>query len=256
MAFARLLAQIIRLRAQFSNYAIKTIRLDNVGEFTSQAFTDYCMAIGIKVEHLVAHAHTQNGLVESLIKRLQLIARSLLIRTKLLLSLWEHAILHAAALVRIRTTRGEKKQVEKEIDWNVLSLSHLDPRTNQCEQEVQKIIYMQNVVNQLSNAFTNLPLVTKLHIPTVNAPIRVDVPAGQYDHANESRPRLKRGRLIVEVMQQDEYLEPKFVDECRQRNDWPKWKNTVQAEMVSLEKHEVFRPIVRTPEGVKPVGYK
>ena len=34
-AFARLLAQIIRLRAHFPDYLIKSIRLDNVGEFTS-----------------------------------------------------------------------------------------------------------------------------------------------------------------------------------------------------------------------------
>ncbi|XP_060965103.1 5-methyltetrahydropteroyltriglutamate--homocysteine methyltransferase 1-like [Cannabis sativa] len=53
--FARLLAQIIRLRAQFPDYAIKTIRLDNPGEFTSQALNDYCMSIGINVEHPVAH---------------------------------------------------------------------------------------------------------------------------------------------------------------------------------------------------------
>ena len=39
VAFARLLAQIIRLRAQFPNHHIKTIRLDNAGEFTSQAVT-------------------------------------------------------------------------------------------------------------------------------------------------------------------------------------------------------------------------
>ena len=35
VAFARLLAEIIRLRAQFLDYPIKTIRLDNVDEFTS-----------------------------------------------------------------------------------------------------------------------------------------------------------------------------------------------------------------------------
>ena len=35
MTFARLLAQIIRLRAQFQDYAIKIIHLDNVGQFTS-----------------------------------------------------------------------------------------------------------------------------------------------------------------------------------------------------------------------------
>jgi hypothetical protein len=33
-------------------------------------FNDYCMSIGIKVEHPVAHVHKQNGLAESLIKRL------------------------------------------------------------------------------------------------------------------------------------------------------------------------------------------
>ena len=75
VAFARLLAQIIKLRAHFSDYPIKTIRLDNAGEFTSQTFNNFCMSIGINVEHSVAHVHTQNGLAESLIKRLQLIAR-------------------------------------------------------------------------------------------------------------------------------------------------------------------------------------
>ena len=47
---------------------------------------------------------TQNGLVESLIKPQQLIARPLLMRTKLSVSMWGHAILHAAALMRIRPT--------------------------------------------------------------------------------------------------------------------------------------------------------
>jgi hypothetical protein len=41
--FARLLAQLIRLRAHFPDYLVKKIRLDNAGEFTSQAFNDYCM---------------------------------------------------------------------------------------------------------------------------------------------------------------------------------------------------------------------
>jgi transposase InsO family protein len=83
IAFARLLAQIIRLRTQFPDYPIQTIRMDNAGEFTSQAFYDYCLSIGINVEHHVAHTHTQNGLAESFIKRLQLIARPLLMKSKL-----------------------------------------------------------------------------------------------------------------------------------------------------------------------------
>ena len=86
VAFARFLAQIIRLRAQFLDYTIKKVRLDNAGEFTSQAFNDYCMSIGIVVEYHVAYVHTQNNLAESLIKLLQLIARSLIMRTKLFVS--------------------------------------------------------------------------------------------------------------------------------------------------------------------------
>ena len=83
VAFARVLAQMIKLRAQFPDYPIKTIRLYNADEFTSQTLNDYCMTIGINIEHPIAHVHTQNGLAESLIKCLQLIARPLLMKSKL-----------------------------------------------------------------------------------------------------------------------------------------------------------------------------
>ena len=104
VAFARLLAQIIRLRAQFPDHPIKTIRFDNASEFSSQTFLDYCMSIGIDVQHPVAHVHVQNGLGESFIKRLQLIARPLLLKSKLPLSAWGHAIIHAGNLIRLRPT--------------------------------------------------------------------------------------------------------------------------------------------------------
>ena len=83
VAFVRLLAKMIKLHAQFPDYPIKAIRLDNGDEFTSQTFTDYCMSVGINIEHLIAHTHTQNGLADSLIKHLQLIAQPLLMKTKL-----------------------------------------------------------------------------------------------------------------------------------------------------------------------------
>ena len=58
VAFSRLLAKIIRLQAHFPDYPIKKIRLDNAGEFISKAFDDYCMSVGIEVEHSIAHVHT------------------------------------------------------------------------------------------------------------------------------------------------------------------------------------------------------
>jgi len=55
---------LIKLRVHFPNYPIKKICLDNAGEFTSHAFVEYCMSIGVEVEHPVAHVHTQNRLAE------------------------------------------------------------------------------------------------------------------------------------------------------------------------------------------------
>ena len=50
----------------------------------------------------VTHTYTQNGLAKSLIKCLQVIARSLLMKTKLLTSTWGYAIMHVVRFVRIR----------------------------------------------------------------------------------------------------------------------------------------------------------
>ncbi|KAM1750625.1 hypothetical protein ACFX11_008842 [Malus domestica] len=81
--FAKLLAKIIKLKAHHLDYPIKSIRLDNDGEFTSQTFDDYCMSVEIEVEHLVPHFHTQNSLVEAFIKCLQTIVQTLVMRTEL-----------------------------------------------------------------------------------------------------------------------------------------------------------------------------
>ena len=62
--------------------------------------------------------------------------------------------------------------------------------------------------------------------------------------------------MALNIVNDNEDLEPKFVEECRQRDDWPKWKDAIEAELNSFSKQEVFGPIVRTPDGVKPVGYK
>ena len=73
-------SQIIRLRVHFPDHPIKSIRLDNAGKFTSKTFDEYCRSVGIDIEHPVPHVHAQNGLAESLIKHLQVIARTLLFR--------------------------------------------------------------------------------------------------------------------------------------------------------------------------------
>ena len=53
---------------------------------------------------------------------------------------------------------------------------------------------MQNLANQLPDAFINTKKMTKLYIPTTNTPTRIDVHVGQL--TNESKIRLKRGKPV------------------------------------------------------------
>ena len=78
--------------------------MDNAGEFTSQTFDDYCMSIGIEVEHPIPLVHTHNGMAKVFIKRLQSITPTLVMRTKLPVFAWGYAILYVAILVRLRPT--------------------------------------------------------------------------------------------------------------------------------------------------------
>jgi Reverse transcriptase (RNA-dependent DNA polymerase) len=49
---------------------------------------------------------------------------------------------------------------------------------------------------------------------------------------------------------------PKTPEECMHRNDWPKWKDAMKAELDSLEKRNIFGPIILNPENVNSVSYK
>ncbi|KAJ9561775.1 hypothetical protein OSB04_006935 [Centaurea solstitialis] len=125
VAFSKLLAQIIRLRAHHPDYLIKSIQLDNAGEFTLQAFDDYCMSIGIDVEHPVPQVHTQNGLAEATIKRIKMIARALVMRTNLPTSAWGYAMLHAALLIRFRPTASQPFYTYQLVTGYEPDISHL-----------------------------------------------------------------------------------------------------------------------------------
>ena len=224
----------------------------------------------------------------------------------------------------------------RELTWNTSTLSHLDPRTSQCDYEIRRILHLQEIANQLPDSFNDAAKVTKSHVPAMNVPARIDVPAKQTSNtaANESVARLKRGRPVgskdsaprkrridekscpnkapekavhntpEEVMYQkpnlsetsmedttldkvtvpeetmtkvpnndeisifhtdsgeiweinkfviddiftyvvateiskgndeNDEIEPRSINECRQRNDWLKWKTAIQAELDSLK---------------------
>jgi hypothetical protein len=62
-----------------------------------------------------------------------------------------------------------------EIEWNAKGISFQDPRTIESEQQVQRTIDLQNIANNLPDAFTDYKGVTKSYHPARNVPERVEV---------------------------------------------------------------------------------
>ena len=76
---------------------------------------------------------------------------------------------------------GEESVPEEQckIIWNAMTLTHLDPHTNQCKLEVQRVIHLQNLESQLQDAFIDTKKVTKSYIPAANTPAQIDVTVEQ-----------------------------------------------------------------------------
>ena len=78
----------------------------------------------------------------------------------------------------------------------------------------------------------------------------------QWNRENTTLDEIFAYSIAIDIMNDEDDIEPRTVDECRRRQDWPKCKEAIEAELKSLEKREVFGRITKTPNGVKPVGYK
>jgi hypothetical protein len=69
--------------------------------------------------------HTQNGLTESLIKRIKLIARPLMQNCNLPTSCSGHAVLHASDLIQLRPTAYHTASPLQLVRGDPPSVSHL-----------------------------------------------------------------------------------------------------------------------------------
>ena len=63
-------------------------------------------------------------------------------------------------------------------------------------------------------------------------------------------------QVALDIIRNYEDHKPQNVEKCRNKNDWPKWKEVMHAQLKLLMKRKVYRPVVQTPKGVKPIGYK
>ena len=59
-------------------------------------------------------------------------------------------------------------------------------------------------------------------------------------------------RKIASIIDLDP--EPNTLADCKKRSNWKDWKKAITAELLSLNKREVFGPACLTPPHIFPVG--
>jgi hypothetical protein len=82
------------------------------------------VAQGILVQHSVPYVHTQNGLAESLIKRIKLFVRPLLHNYNLPITCWGHTVLHTTNLIQLRPTAHHSTSTLYLVRDNAPSISY------------------------------------------------------------------------------------------------------------------------------------
>jgi len=64
----------------------------------------------------------------------------------------------------------------QKINWDAKGIANEDPRTQESELQVLRILNLQNITNNLPYAFTVGKDITKSYIPVRNVPERIEVP--------------------------------------------------------------------------------
>ncbi|KAL0303358.1 UNVERIFIED_CONTAM: hypothetical protein Sradi_6203900, partial [Sesamum radiatum] len=77
-------------------------------------------------------------------------------------------------------------------------MSFMNPRTNDSELEVQRIVHVQSVANRLPKALIDTKNITKSHISAENVPAHLEIPEAilTQSKASESQVHQKCGRPI------------------------------------------------------------
>ena len=123
--YPRILSQYLKLRTSYSECPIKKVRVDNASEFTSATLQRFFESQGIALETSTPYTPNQNGAAESLMKRIQTVARPMLLATNLLASAWGHAVLHANTLLNFRPSSYLTESPYQLLNGSIPSVSHL-----------------------------------------------------------------------------------------------------------------------------------
>jgi hypothetical protein len=115
----------------------------------------------------------------------------------------------------------------REINWDATEISKEDPRTQESELQVQRILNLQHIANNLPDAFTATKGVTKSYIPARNVSERIEVPNKTIQLLSSS----KNGNSMTTPTGATSRKRNR-----KQRESFPKTVNATQPE---VERHQV-----------------
>ena len=129
---------------------------------------------------------------------------------------------------------GERRKVHKvrhDPQWKVTHLSHLDPRTSQSENEVRRIVHLQQIVEQLPDVFINAAKVTKSYIPAANISGRVIVHKEQLMKSATEELSVARQKLGRPIGSKDSVSRKrKMIKQGSTANDYKNLKEQIASE--------------------------
>lgn len=114
---------------------------------------------------------------------------------------------------KLTTPQSANTSTTTDIQWHKSDLLRQDPRTQQANDKVQRILQLHQIIKKLPDAFTDAAGVTRSHIEAANTPARIQIidrPAtdlppkakrGRPPSSKDSRPRQKRQANINVTLQ-------------------------------------------------------
>lgn len=107
--------KIFQKEVESKHRRIEALRSDNGGEYSSQAFTDFCQSHGIRRELTVPHILQQNGVAERKNRSLLDITRCLLIHKQLPSYLWGEAVRTACIILNLQSCKSSPDRIPVEL---------------------------------------------------------------------------------------------------------------------------------------------
>lgn len=109
-----------------SGKVLKCLRSDNGGEYTSNAFNQFCKSNGIKRQFTVPNTPQQNGIAERMNSTLMERAKALRLQAVLPLAFWTDALRYAVYVTnRVPCSAIKGKIPEERWSGRPISLKHL-----------------------------------------------------------------------------------------------------------------------------------